>query len=173
MTSDLVTKLQRAAREPARVFAQSDFRDLREPMWRISDGTDNWYCAPFGAWAILGGDCPVLERALQKWGEKPIRDGGWLADLLRAQSQPVVVGDPELREVCLPKPQLAPFCPVGEGGRRVPATPVYYAYRRYGDGGHWRLFDGRSTIAYLVDDKPVVVIQLARTDLGALDAEAA
>ena len=160
--SDLVRKLKRAAVEPSRVFAQSDTRDLREPLWHFTVGSESWFAPWAGAWMVVGGDCKVLTRAVDKLGMHTFGEAPGISRLLARTDTPVNLDEPELNFAGAPK-HIYPVCRV-TGDRlclgAVPATPVYYAYRRFGTDGTWVLSESGKAVIYCVNDVPVAVVAL-------------
>lgn len=173
----------RAAREPSRVFAASDTTDSRHPLWTFTVQGERWYSPRRGSWAFPGADCPVLERAVERLGLEELptdyqsRGTQILERHLAAPAEQVwLEPEPELFELPVPnwvpqrgdKPPKANVLPglrlTGFPLRIVPATPVFYIQRRFGNGDwadiEWHLLQDFPVIRSVLDGRPVGLIAL-------------
>jgi hypothetical protein len=166
MTSQLLhKKLRRQAVEPARVFQMSDWSDERQPLLAVPLLGEKWYGPSSAPYMFKGGDCPVLARALDKWGSEEVR---WYEAVLNSHAY-MAAEEVTLQAATIftypPVPQYwnrereVPVIPVDGRREFLPATAVYYAERRFSKEGAWH----RHTILqrvfrYEVRGEPVAVI---------------
>lgn len=134
MTTDL-KKLKRAGVEPARVFGRRDFdpKAAGEVLHYTFAGAD-YYSPAFPTWMLLDGDCGVIDKAITRYGmrEAPVT-GGWVeyATRLFADAGVDVTLDEPL-DYSLSNGVIVSAYPVPSAGV-VPATPVMYLLRRFGE----------------------------------------
>lgn len=144
---------------PPRVFAASDYRTLRLPLWKVDSTNEGPWTGPARwPWATRwSDDDPVLTKALLSWGalepDNPRAANLWLDWLLTEEGTPVDLGEPVLWE-----DEHGAFLVEGVRGY-IPATPVYYAERRFGDTGQWYVLDRRpAVVRYEVQGQPVMLV---------------
>lgn len=165
MTTDL-RKLKRAGVEPARVFGRRDFDPKASgAVWHYSLDGEDWFSPHYPTWMFKGTDCPVLAKAIQRYGveEAPVT-GRWVDFGQRLTGGPELgdrlLGEAEDYErsdgVIFPGYELE--------GVVIPATPVMYAYRRFGEDITFGSSDEMKVLRIHADGETVGIIRFIAAD---------
>ena len=167
MTSNDLKRLNRAAIEPARVFARRDFdpndsRPVLHFAWgRRANSRREFYSPHFPTWMFeAGDDIGVIDKAIVRYGmkEAPVTGQWWdFAEFLfdRERGKEVALPEPEIRQMT--NGAQVPFYWLG-GIDFVAATPVMYALRRFGPKTYFTL-EGKF-VRVCAEDRVVGVIRI-------------
>lgn len=148
----------------------SDHTDDREPLLHIPLGEFGWYGPGHypHPYILLGGECRVLERAIQRMGTS---DHPELVPVLAA-----LLGVEDVQEVSLGEPNIHTYAPdafrrsplevpvhyLNGGTECAPATAVAYVHRRFGEGRWVRLGSTRVLRHETTGGIPVALVSIIR-----------